>query len=53
MESSTDPLLEAVGERHGNFRFLLKAESAVFARHLRVPVSSMVTKRGGDGSAEV
>ena len=39
MESSTDPLLEAVSERHGNFRPLLKAKSGVFARHLRVPVS--------------
>jgi len=38
MESSTDPLLEAVSKRHGNFRLLLKAKSAVFARHLRVTV---------------
>jgi len=53
MESSTDPVLEAVGETHGNFCFLLKAESAVLARQLRLPVSSMVTKRGGDNYARI
>jgi len=53
MESSTDLLLQAVGERHGNFRFLLKAESAVLARQLRLPVSSRVTKRGGDNYARI
>ena len=53
MESSTDPLLEAVGETHGNFCFLLKAESAVLARHLRVPVGGMVSKRGRDNYARI
>ena len=53
MESSTDPLLEAVSETHGNFCFLLKAESAVFARQLRLPVSSMVTELGGDDYATI
>jgi len=53
MESSTDPVLQAVGERHGNFCFLLKAESAALARQLRLPVSGMVTKRGGDNYARI
>jgi len=53
MESSTDPVLKAVGETNGNFCFLLKAESAVLACQLRLPVSSMVAKRGGDDYARI
>lgn len=53
MESSTDPVLQAVGESDGNVYFLLKAKCPVIARDLGVSVGSIVMKRGGDNYARI